>query len=65
MTKRARAMVARARVTVMMVVGNEEGNDNNSKRDGNGDKGGGQAMETATKRVMVTATRVGGKQWQQ
>jgi hypothetical protein len=43
----------------MRVAGNEEGI-------GNGNKGGGQTMIMATKRLMVTATRVAGKQrqWQ-
>ncbi len=46
--------------TEMRVVGNEEGNGDFGKRDGDGDKGGGQAAATATKRVIVTATRVAG-----
>ncbi len=39
----------------------------NKKIDGNGNKGGGQATAMATKRAMVTATRVVGnkKAWQQ
>jgi hypothetical protein len=46
--------------TEMRVVGSEEGNGDFGKRDGDGDKGGGQATATATKRVIVTATRVAG-----
>ncbi len=34
--------------------------DGNKEVDGNDDKGGGQATATATKRAMVTATRVAG-----
>ncbi len=45
---------------VMRVAGNKEGNAYGSKSDGDGDKGGGQVTATATNRVMVTATRVGG-----
>jgi hypothetical protein len=62
MTKRARARVgaARAMMMVMRMAGNKEGNGNFGKRDGNGNMGGGQAMATATKRVIVTATRVAG-----
>ena len=37
--------------------GRQRGNGDGGKSDGNGDNGGGRAM--ATKRVMVTATRVG------
>jgi hypothetical protein len=61
-TKRARARVGAARVMmmVMRVAGNKEGNGNFGKRDGYGDKGGGQATETATIWVIVTATRVAG-----
>ncbi len=57
---------ARAMAMGMRVAGDEGGNGNGGKSDGNGDKGGRQAMVTmmATKRVMVTATRVGGKQQQ-
>jgi hypothetical protein len=44
----------------MRVAGNEEGNGDFGERDGNGDKGGRQATATATKRVIVTATRVAG-----
>jgi hypothetical protein len=64
--KRARMRVARAMATVMRVVGNKEGNGDGGKSDGNSNKGGGQAMVAATKRVVVMATRVGGKQrqWQ-
>jgi hypothetical protein len=47
-------------MTAMRVAGNEEGNGDFSKRDGDGDKDGGQAMATATKRVILTATRVVG-----
>ncbi len=46
--------------TEMRVAGYEEGNGDFGKRDGDGDKGGGQATATATKRVIVTATRVAG-----
>jgi hypothetical protein len=62
MIKRARAWVgaARAMAMAMRVVGNKEGNGNFGKRDGNGNKGGRQATATATKRVIVTATRVAG-----
>ncbi len=42
----------------MRVVGNKEGNGNLGKMDGNGNKGGRQAM--ATKRVIMTVTRVAG-----
>ncbi len=49
--------VARAMATVMRVVGNEEGD--GGKSGGNGDNGGRRAMAMATKRVMVTVTRVG------
>jgi hypothetical protein len=42
------------------VAGNKEGNGNFSKSDGDGDKVDGRAMATATKRVIVTATRVAG-----
>jgi hypothetical protein len=34
--------------------------DGNKEVDGGGDKGGGQATATATKRAMMTATRVAG-----
>ncbi len=34
--------------------------DGNEEVDGNGEEGGGQATATATKRVMVTVTRVAG-----
>jgi hypothetical protein len=44
--------------TVMRVAGNEEGNVDDGKSNGNGNKGGGQATVTATKRVMVMATWV-------
>ena len=39
--------------------GRQSGNDDGDKSDGDGDNGGRQAMAMATKRVMVTATRVG------
>ncbi len=55
-----RAGAARAIMTAMRVTGNKEGNGNFGKRDGNGDKGGGQATAMATKRVIVMATRVAG-----
>jgi hypothetical protein len=51
-------------VTAMRVVGDEEGNGDGGKSNGNGDQGGGQETEMATKRVMVKATRVAGKQRQ-
>ncbi len=63
-TKKARVRAARAMATVMRVAGNEEGNGDGGKSNGDGNKGGGQVMATATKMVMVTATRVGGKQRQ-
>ncbi len=44
----------------MRVAGNKEGNGNFGKRDSDGDKGGGQATAMATKRVIVTASRVAG-----
>ncbi len=34
--------------------------DGNEEVDGDGDKGGGQATETVTKRAMMTATRMAG-----
>jgi hypothetical protein len=51
---------ARAMVTEMRVVGSKEGNGDLGKRDGDGNKGGRQATATATKRVIVTGTRVAG-----
>ncbi len=60
----ARERAARVMATVMRVAGNKEDNGDSGKSDGNGDKGGRRATATATKRVMVMATRVGGKQWQ-
>ncbi len=59
--KRARAMVARAMEMAMRVAGNKEGNCNGGKRDGNDNKGGGQATAMATKRVIVMAIWVVGK----
>jgi hypothetical protein len=47
-------------MTAMRVAGNKEGNGNFGKRDGDGNKGGGQATAIATIRVIVTATRVVG-----
>ncbi len=44
----------------MRVVGNKEDNGDFSKRDGNGNKCDRQATATATKRVVMTATRVVG-----
>jgi hypothetical protein len=44
----------------MRVVGSKDDNGNFGKRDGDGDKGGRQATATATKRVIVMATRVAG-----
>ncbi len=44
--------------------GQQRGNGNGGKSNGNGNKGGRQATATATKRVMVTATWVGGEQRQ-
>ncbi len=55
-----RAGAARAMATAIGVAGNDEGNGDFGKSDGDGDKGGGRAMATATKRVIVTATRVAG-----
>ncbi len=49
---------------VMRVVGNKEGNGDGGKSNINGDKGGRQVTATVTKRMMVTATRVWGKQQQ-
>ncbi len=46
--------------TAMGVAGSKEGNSDFGKRDGNGNKGGGQAMAMATKRVIVMVTRVAG-----
>jgi hypothetical protein len=46
--------------TAMRVAGNKEGNGDFGKSDGDGNKGGGQATAMATKRVIVTATRVAG-----
>ncbi len=47
-------------MTAMRVAGNKEGNGNFGKRDGDSNKGGGQATATATKRVIMMATRVAG-----
>jgi hypothetical protein len=44
----------------MRVAGSEVGNGNFGKRDGDGNKGGRQATVTATKRVIMMATRVPG-----
>ncbi len=55
-----RAGAARAMMTAMRVGGNKDGNGNFGKRDGDGDKGGGQVMATATIRVILMATRVAG-----
>jgi hypothetical protein len=49
----------------MRVAGNEGDNGDDSRSNGYGNKGGGQVTTMATKRVMVTATRVAGKQRQQ
>jgi hypothetical protein len=46
--------------TTMRVVGNEVGNGDFGKSDCDNNKGGGQATATATKRVIMTATRVAG-----
>jgi hypothetical protein len=46
----------------MMVTYNEEGNGNSGKSGGGSNKCGRQATAMAMKRVMVTATRVLGKQ---
>ncbi len=56
---------ARAMTRAMRVAGNEGGNGTGVRIDGDGYKGGGQATTMATKKVMVTGTRVGGKQRQQ
>ncbi len=48
----------------MRVAGNKGGNGDDGRSNGNGDKGGGRATTMATKRVVVTVTRVAGKQWQ-
>ncbi len=55
-----RVGAARALMMAMRVAGNKEGNGNFGKRDGDGNKGGGQATAMATKRVIVTASRVAG-----
>ncbi len=47
----------------MRVAGDEGGNGNSSKSNGDGNKGGEQATATVMKRVMVKATRVAGEQW--
>ncbi len=47
--------------TAMGVAGNEEGNGNSGKSNGDKNKGGGQATAMATKRVIVIAIRVVGK----
>ncbi len=47
-------------MTAMRVAGNEAGNGDFGKRDGDCDKGGGQAMAMATKRVTVMVSRVAG-----
>ncbi len=59
-------MVARVMAMGMPVAGNKEGNGEGGKSNGNGNKGGRLVTLMATKRVMVTATRVVGKQrqWQ-
>ncbi len=57
--------MARAMVMAMRVVGDKGGNGDAGRSDGDGNKGGKQATKTATKRVIVTATRVAGKQRQQ
>jgi hypothetical protein len=64
-TKWAKVKVARVMAMAMRVAGDEGGNGDSSKTDDNGNKGGGQAMATVTKRVMVMATRVAGKRRQQ
>ncbi len=46
--------------TAMRVAGSKEGNGVFGRRDSNGNKGGRQAMATAIKRVIMTATRVVG-----
>jgi hypothetical protein len=55
-------MATRKRGTIIRVMGNNEGNHDGRKRDGNGNKGGRQATAKPTKRVMVMATRVAGQQ---
>ncbi len=62
MKKRARAWVARAMAMARRVAGNKEGK--GGKGNDYGDKGGGQAMTTATKRAMEMAARLVGKQQQ-
>ncbi len=61
MTKRARARARAARVmtTTMRVVGNKEGK--GGKGNEGGDKGGDSATAMATKRAMMTGTRVAGE----
>ncbi len=46
--------------TAMRVAGNEEGNGDFGKSDGDGDNGGQRATAMATKRVIMTATWVAG-----
>ncbi len=54
------ARVARAMATAMKVAGDKEGSKEGGKFDGNDNKGVRQGMATASKRAMVTATRVVG-----
>jgi hypothetical protein len=67
MTKRERARAARAMATAMRVVGNKEGK--GDKVMAMATRIAGEWTATATKRVMVKATRVVGKgrrrRWQQ
>ncbi len=61
MTKRARAMAARAMAMTTRVAGDKEGNSDGDKSDGNDEKGGGRATAMAAKRVIVTAIRLVGE----
>ncbi len=60
MTKRERARAARAMATAMRVAGDEEGIGN--KAMAMATRIVGEWTATATKRAMVTGTRVGGEQ---
>jgi hypothetical protein len=60
MTKRKRARAARVMATAMRVVGDEEGKSN--KATARATRIAGEWTATETKRAMVMATRVAGKQ---
>jgi hypothetical protein len=53
---------SRAMTMAMGLAGNKEGNGKGSKGNDNCDKGVGQRTATATKRPMITVTRVGGNE---